>query len=152
MVFLSASYGTGATVIRLKGRQVETLWRSNDILNNHYITSVYKNGILYGLHGRQEYSPSLRAVDWNTGEVLWSEESFGSGSVIVAGDRLLILREDGELIMVSVSPKHYKVISRAQILQGTVRAYAAISNGLYYARDQNTLICMNLRPEILDSQ
>ena len=145
-VFLSASYGTGATVLHLKDRRVETLWASDEALSNHYATSVYRDGVLYGFHGRQEYRPSFRAVDWKTGKVLWSEERFGGGSVVAAGDRLLILRENGELLIAEVSPERFKVVSRAQILQGAVRAYAALANGLYYARNQDTLVCLNLRP------
>ena len=151
-VFLSASYGVGATVVRLRGDLVEPLWSSDEVLTNHYATSVHKDGVLYGFHGRQEYSPSFRAVNWKTGKVLWSKDGFGGGSVIVANNRLLILRENGELVMASASPDSYKVISRAQILQGTVRAYAAIANGLYYARNQDTLICLDLRSQILDTQ
>ena len=144
-VFLSSSYGTGATVVRLEGAEVQTLWASDDVLSNHYATSVYKDGVLYGFHGRQEYSPSFRAVDWRTGKVRWSEDRFGGGSVIVAGDRLLIQRENGELVIASATPERFAVISRAQILQGTVRAYAALANGLYYVRNSDTLVCVKLK-------
>ena len=39
------------------------LWSSDDVLSNHYATSVYLAGVLYGYHGRQG-GPSLRAVDF----------------------------------------------------------------------------------------
>ena len=144
-VFLSSSYGTGATVVRLQSGEVQTLWASDDVLTNHYATSVHKDGVLYGFHGRQEYSPSFRAADWKTGKVHWSEERFGGGSVIVAGDRLLIQRENGELVLASATPERFEVISRAQILQGTVRAYAALADGLYYVRNGDTLVCVKLK-------
>ena len=144
-VFLSASYGTGATVVRLQDGGVQTIWASDDVLTNHYATSVYKDGVLYGFHGRQEYSPSFRAADWKTGKVRWSEERFGGGSVILAGTRLLIQRENGELVMASATPERFAVISRARILQGTVRAYPAIANGLYYVRNSDTLVCVKLK-------
>ena len=145
-VFLSTSYGTGATVVRLAADGVRTLWASDEVLTNHYATSVQKDGVLYGFHGRHEYSPSFRAVEWKTGKVRWSEDRFGGGSVMIAGDCLLIQRENGELVMASATPERFEVISRAQILQGTVRAFAALADGLYYVRNGDTLVCVNLKP------
>ena len=37
------------------------------------------------------------------------------------------------------------VLARAQILPGIVRAYPAIAGGLLYARNDNTLVCLDLR-------
>ena len=141
-IFLSASYGTGATVLNVKGRELETVWSSDDSLTNHYSTSVHHDGYLYGFHGRQEHGPSLRCVALNTGKVQWSEERFGAGSITRAGDRLLVLRENGELVLAKASPVSFQVVSRAQILQGTVRAYPAIADGLFYARNGDTLVCV----------
>ena len=45
----------------------------------------------------------------------------------------------------SMGPARFEVVSRAQILQGTVRAYAALANGLYYVRNRDTLVCVSLK-------
>ena len=74
LIFISAEYGPGAAVLRLDGSTLTELWSSNDALSNHYATSVYSDGVLYGFHGRQEFGPSLRAVDFRSGRVRWSEE------------------------------------------------------------------------------
>ena len=144
-IFLSSSYGTGAILLNVKGGELERVWSSDDSLTNHYSTSVHHDGYLYGFHGRQEYGPSLRSIELNTGKVQWSEESFGAGSITRAGDRLLILRENGELLLAKASPASFQVVSRAQILQGTVRAYPAVANGLLYARSTDTLVCVRLK-------
>ena len=98
-IFVSAEYGPGAGVLRVNDGGLTELWTSDEVLSNHYATSVYRDGILYGFHGRQEYGPSLRAVEYLTAKVRWSEEQFRAGSLVLAGDRLLILREGGELVM-----------------------------------------------------
>ena len=59
LVFLSASYETGATLLRLEADQAKQVWASDDALSNHYATSVYKDGYLYGYHGRQEFGPKF---------------------------------------------------------------------------------------------
>src|SRR5437773_2740504 len=60
LVFVSASYETGAAVLRVAGNELTELWSSDDSLSNHYATSVHHNGYLYGFHGRQEFGPSFR--------------------------------------------------------------------------------------------
>ena len=144
-IFVSAQYGPGAGVLRVNGSQLTDVWTSDDVLSNHYATSVFYNGYLYGFHGRQEFGPSFRAVEFQTGTVKWSQEQFRAGSVILAGDRLLITREGGELILASASPQAFKPIARAQILQGVVRPYPALADGLLYVRNENTLVCLDLR-------
>jgi len=63
----------------------------------------------------------------------------------VAGDRLLIQRVGGEVVLAATSPAAYKVISTATPLSGTVRSYPAIASGRYYVRNEKTLVCLNLR-------
>jgi outer membrane protein assembly factor BamB len=145
LIFLSASYGTGAVLLRVKGAQLEKIWSGEDSLTNHYSTSVYGDGHLYGYHGRQEHGQSFRAIELRTGKLRWSEDRFGAGTVTRAGSRLLLMRENGELVMIRATPERFEVISRAQILPGTVRAYPALANGLFYARSEKTLVCVKLR-------
>jgi len=146
LIFISAQYGPGAGVLRLEGSTLTPLWTSDDALSNHYATSVHRDGVLYGFHGRQEFGQSFRAIDLRTGKVRWSEERFGAGTVILAGDRLVILRENGELVLAAASPDGFKPIARAKILNGTVRAYPALSDGFLFARNvDDTLISVDLR-------
>ena len=96
LIFLSASYGTGAAVLRVRGNELTQLWSSDEAMSNHYATSVYMNGYLYGFHGRQEFNPSFRAVDLRTGAVKWNVDMFraryGDAGCETA---LLIMPENG---------------------------------------------------------
>ena len=145
LIFISAEYGPGAAVFRLDGSALTEVWSSNDVLSNHYATSVYSDGVLYGFHGRQEFGQTLRAVDFRTGRVRWSEEKFGAGTVTLAGDQLIVMREDGELMLAPVTPAGFKPTARARVLSATVRAYPAIDSGFFFVRNDNTLICLDLR-------
>jgi outer membrane protein assembly factor BamB len=145
LIFISAEYGPGAGVFRLDGTMLSPLWTSDEALTNHYATSVYHDGHLYGFHGRQEFGQSLRAIELRTGKVRWTQDRFLAGTVTLAGDRLVILRERGELVIAPASPDAFRPLARAQILSGTVRAYPALSDGFLYARNDNTLICLDLR-------
>jgi outer membrane protein assembly factor BamB len=145
LIFVSAEYGPGAGVFRVDGTSLNPLWTSDEVLTNHYATSVYRDGILYGFHGRQEFGPEFRAVDMRSGKVRWTQPRFLAGSVILAGDRLVILRETGELVLAAASGDAFRPLARAQILPATVRAFPALADGRLYARNENTLISVDLR-------
>ena len=145
LVFVSASYGTGAGVFEADGAGLAPLWSSDDVLSNHYATSVHHDGYLYGFHGRQEYGPSFRAVELRTGAVQWSVDGFRAGTVTLAGDRLVIVRETGELVIAEASPAGFTPLARAPILPPVIRAYPAIAGGLLYVRNGDTLVCLDLR-------
>jgi outer membrane protein assembly factor BamB len=146
LIFVSAEYGPGAGVFRVSGPLLTEVWASDEVLSNHYATSVHHNGFLYGFHGRQEFGPSLRAVELKTGAVKWSQEQFRAGSVMLVNDRLLVLRESGELLIAPATPQGFKPTARAAVLQGSVaRPYPALADGILYARNENTLVAVDLR-------
>ena len=144
-VFLSSSYGTGAVLLDLSGVEARQVWSSDDSLSNHYATSVHKDGYLYGFHGRQEYGQVFRSIELATGKVRWEESGFRAGTVTLVGDRLLIVAESGELVLAAASPDQFKVIARAKILNGVVRAYPALAHGRLYVRNESRLVCVDLR-------
>lgn len=143
-VFLSASYETGAVVLQVKETGPEKVWSNDESLSCHYATPVHHDGFLYGYHGRQEQGPSLRCVELSSGKVRWSADDFGAGSVLLAGDKLLLLTEKGQLILAPATPDGFKPTARAQILGFDTRAYPALAGGRLYARGKDRVVCVNL--------
>jgi outer membrane protein assembly factor BamB len=144
-VFLSASYGVGGVLLQLGTGAPTKRWSAEDALANHYATSVHHDGFLYGFDGRQEQGCDLRCVDAKTGKVQWSESGLGAGTVTLAGDRLLVLTEKGELLRIAASPARYQVLDRAQVLPFGVRAHPALAGGRFYARSKDRLFCLDLQ-------
>jgi len=145
LIFLSASYDTGAIVLALKeNNKLQEIWSSDEALSNHYATSVHRAGFLYGFHGRQEEGPSLRCIELKTGRVRWSREQGPAGTVTLADDMLLVLFEDGRLMLAEAASERFRMIAEAQILPFGARAYPAVANGYLYARSKDKLVCVNL--------
>ena len=63
-IFLSASYGTGAVLLQVANNAVKPIWSNDESMSNHYSTSVYQDGYLYGFDGRQEFGQTLAASSW----------------------------------------------------------------------------------------
>jgi outer membrane protein assembly factor BamB len=145
LVFVSSSYQTGATVIRLRDDSYESVWKGDGILSNHYATSVAIDGHLYGLDGRQEAGCNLRCVALESGVVRWSVDRFGAGTLIAAGKRILVLGDDGRLTIADAAPAAFARRGSAALFDGEVRAYPALAQGILYARDQRVLRAWDLR-------
>lgn len=145
VLFLSASYGTGAIALEVKGTSYKKLWSNDDTLSSHYATAVALGGVLYGFHGRQEEGQQLRAVDLRTGKVLWSVDGMRAGTVTLAGDTLLVLKENGELVTAKADPKQFRALGKFPLLSGVVRAYPALADGRIFLRNEDTIACYRLQ-------
>lgn len=144
-VFISTSYGQGGALLRLTDGKLKKVWTNDTSMSNHYATCVYRDGMLFGFHGRQEQGPSLRCVDWKTGKVHWDKEDLGAGTVIVVNDKLVVLTENGLLRVIKASKAGYEKMGEVQMLGFKTRAYPAYSEGFLFARDTRQLVCYDLR-------
>ena len=66
-------------------------------------------------------------------------EDFGAGTVTLLGDRLLVVRENGEAIVAPATADGFRPESKAQLLPAVVRSYPAIADGRLFLRNEKTL-------------
>lgn len=144
-VLVTASYNTGAMLLKVNKGGAKEVWSSDRVLSAHFSTPVVAGKYLYGFDGRQEGGASLRCVDWKAGKVMWTEGGFGCGAIIAAGEKLFVFSEDGELALVAASGDRYAEKARAKVLDGPVRAHPALADGRLYARDGKKLVCWKVK-------
>ncbi len=130
---------------RIKKDGAEEIWKGDDILSNHYETSIAHRGFLYGFDGRQEQGAQLRCVELDTGKVRWTKKDFGCGSMLLAGGNLIVLTEAGDLVLVEATPRAYREKARFAALTGPCRAPLALASGQLYVRDDKRLLCFDVR-------
>jgi outer membrane protein assembly factor BamB len=145
-VFVSASYGTGAILADVKKDKLDEVWSNDESLSCHFNTPVYRDGFLYGFDGREDVGGAvLRCVEMKTGKVKWEKKGFGSGATLLADGNVILLSEDGDLLLLGATPDKYDEKAKATVLTGPVRANMALANGRLYARDGKKLVCWNLK-------
>lgn len=144
-LFLTASYGVGAVLARFDRDQAETIWANNETMSSQYSTCVRHDGLLYGIDGRQDVGVArLRCFDPQTGKVHWTKDRFGVASLILADGKLIIVKDEGVLVLVSATPTGYRELGQARLSTTTTRALPALSEGLLFVRDTETLKCIDL--------
>ncbi|MDA0285678.1 MAG: PQQ-like beta-propeller repeat protein [Planctomycetota bacterium] len=147
-VFITGSYQFGAVLARAGRSGSLEVWSSDEILSSQYTTSIAHDKTLFGIHGRQDSAPAeLRCINPLTRQIIWSEGGFGYATLILADNKLLIMKTDGELVLAAADTQKYRELARATLFDGrvTTRALPALSNGLLYVRDGKTLKCFDLR-------
>ena len=167
-IFLSAAYDVGALLLKVKadGRHADTVWQDELSMQNHWTTSIYHHGYLYGFSGRHEAGSTFRCIEFQTGKLKWetvdvnandtpdpkdgrgtSEPKFyGRGSAVLADGKLIVLGERGNLALVELNPEKFVEISRATLPRMKYPSWAApvLSRQRLYLRDEDDLICLDL--------
>ena len=82
-------------------------------------------------------------MEWKTGKVAWSKDGFGAGTVTLDGHRLLIVRENGEIVGAAATPKQFQPTVLGKPLPAVVRAYPAVTPDVIVLRNENKLACVN---------
>ena len=148
LAYLSSSYSTGSLLLKLRKNGADKVWDDEKVMSNHFNTSVYDDGHLYGFDGRVDsrIAPTFRCVELKSRQVKWEKEDFGNGSLILADGRLILLTEKGDLCLVQASPAEYQETARFRLMDnGPCRAHIALANGRLYARDTKKVVCVNLQ-------
>jgi hypothetical protein len=136
-LFVSSSYNVGARLASLS-KPTTAIWANDESMSSQYTTSVFRDGFLYGIHGREDFQDGeLRCVEATTGKVRWKVPGFGTGHLILVGDQLLILTVKGELVLVAAQPEKHKELARSRVSPETTRSLPAYSRGRFIFRDND---------------
>jgi outer membrane protein assembly factor BamB len=153
MVFCSAGYSVGAGAVKIS-REGNTFkateaWRKPNQLINHWSTSVYHEGHLYGLFGFKQWERvPLKCIDIKTGEEKWSKDGFGQGGTILVDNSLVTLAENGELVVVEASPRSYNETARTKAVSGKCWNNVAMADGRIYARSTKEGVCLDVSRQV----
>jgi len=151
MVYCSAGYGVGAAVYQISkvGDQwnSEEVWfsRGNKPVVNHWSTPVQRGGFLFGMFSFKEYGDGpVKCVDMGTGEVMWEQEGFGPGNIILSDKTLIALGDAGQLVLIDASVREYRELARANVIDGKCWSTPVLSNGRIYLRSTKEGVCIDV--------
>lgn len=122
--------------------QAKQIW-SNKGLKINLATPVVVSDFLFSQGPDKTYV----CADARTGVTKWSQAGFGkeNSSTIVVGEKLLVLTDAGELVVIAADPSKCLELSRQQVC-GKNWNYPALANGRLYVRDARELICYPITP------
>ncbi len=143
-IFISSGYGKGCALLKVSGNDVTKVWQNKN-MKNQINCSVLWEGHIYGFDGQVGGKGKLTCLDLATGEKKWSQGGMGTGSLMLAEGKLIILGEKGRLVIAEASPEEYKELASAKILTGKCWTTPVLANGRIYARNAaGQLVCVDV--------
>lgn len=142
-IFISCGYGVGGAMYDISGDQPKELWRNRDATTK-ISSCIHHEGHIYAINevGR------LLCIDDKTGDAVWSQRGFGSGTLSFADGKLIIMSDRGELVIAEANAKEFKAISRAQVIEtrATCWVQPVLAHGRIYCKsNRGELVCVDVR-------
>jgi len=148
-VFVACGYGVGCRSYRLskdgdafKSEQAY----DNKVMVNHHGGVVKFGEHLYGYSDGKGWT----CQDFKTGEAVWQEKGkLGKGAILCADGMLLCRGEDkGTMVLIEASPKGWTEKGRFEQPDRSDKKawpHPIIANGRLYLRDQDVLLCYDVK-------
>jgi len=153
-VFISAAYGSGCALLRLKPDadrlRLEPVYsKRNKPLRTHHGTAVAVGRHLYGFDGDNDAARLLcfSLIDGVAVEG-WEAPRVRNGKVIAVGGYLVILTQAGELILVQATPEEYRPVATVPLGFAGQQNWAlpVVVDGRLYVRGPDRIECLNVAP------
>lgn len=154
-ILMASSITFGSLAVKLEKKDGRTsgtfLWKNPELTcyfatpvavgpDHFYVVTGTKPPALAGSKA------TLHCVEASTGKVLWKRPGVGTyhATLLRLGDgKLLLLEENGSLVLIQPDPKEYRELARAKVC-GQTWVHPAIADGRIYVRDNKDLICLEL--------
>jgi outer membrane protein assembly factor BamB len=146
LLFVSSAYNGGSRVLKLTRANgavaVEDVW-ANKRVRIHFGNAVRIGPRIYASNGDFGSAP-FAAIDVATGEMAWRDRSVTRSTLIAAGDRLVILDEDGNLAVATPGDGGLTVHAKAQILGERAWTAPTLSGTALFVRDRHRIVALDL--------
>ncbi len=147
-VLVSKGYGIGAKLVQVDGADTmkfgaEQIWAKN-VLKTKLANLVVRNGYAYGLD-----HTLMSCVDVETGKRKWKKRrsgGLGHGQVLLVGDKIFVLSETGEGVLLECNPDKYVELASMQLLteDGVTWNNPVIAGPLLLVRNNLEAACYRL--------
>ena len=143
-VLLGTAMGTGTRRIELQlaGGKIATTesWTSTR-MNPAYNDFVAHQGYLYGFDNN-----IFACLDLSTGERKWKKGRYGNGQVLLLpdADQLLVISEDGELVLLRATSDKLTEVARHRVLDGRTWNHPVLVGNRLYVRNGEQAACFEM--------
>jgi hypothetical protein len=111
----------------------------------HFSNAMLVGDLVIGSSG--DFGPAfLTALDIATGEEVWRERRFARAHMLWADGRLVIVDEDGDLALASVTTAGLEVHAQAPVLTDNAWTAPTLVGSVLYLRDRHNIVALDLGP------
>ena len=141
---LLVSSSIGTSLLDLSSGEPIEQWKQRN-LRWYFNPGVVIGKHIYSIHGTTHRPTELLCTELKTGKTVWSEEGYGSGGLMAAGNDVIVF-DKGTLTIFEASPEAFKLRLRQTVMKGKCWTSPVLSNQRIYCRNATgTLACLSLR-------
>ena len=141
-VFISSGYGTGAALLQVTNAggkwSAARVWKSPR-LKAKFTNVIHRDGFIYGLD-----DGIMACLDAATGEQKWKEGRYGHGQEIMVSRWLLVMAENGEVLLLEPTPQALHEVTRFPALAGKTWNPPALAGEYLVVRNEHEAACYRL--------
>ncbi len=144
-IFVSKGYGIGSELIQISRADdrwdVETVWKKN-VMKTKMCNVVVHEGYIYGID-----DVHLACVELESGKKQWKKRrrpTFGHGQIMLVGEQLLVISEEGEVILAAANPDEYSELGSFQAIDGITWNNLALAGPNLLVRNAEWAACFEL--------
>ena len=153
-LFLTAGYGAGSCMLRVDnqgGWKVEMIHQwDKSVFSCEQQTPILWKGHLFSVLPKDAGANRAQFLCMDLeGNTVWQsgkEDRYGLGPFLLAGDRFLVLNDNGMLSMIKATLTGFELLAQHQVLDGhDAWGPMAFVDGKLLLRDSTQLACLDLR-------
>lgn len=147
ILFISSAYNTGSRALKLSQADGKTtvneLWHHSK-MQIHFGSAIRIGDYIYASTGGN--GPSFfAAVNVKTGKMAFRKRGlFGKAQLLLAGDKIIVLDEDGQLLLASATPEDVTIHAKASVLERIAWTVPTLVGQKLYLRDCKTIKALTL--------
>ncbi len=145
LVLIGSGYGKGSVLLDFQRHadsenHIVERWQSPQFklkFNSAVRCGEYLFGLDEGL---------LTCLSLRDGQRRWKQGRYGYGQMLMVEDKLLILSEEGDVVLVPASPEPPRQLARFHAIDGKTWNHPVLSRGRLLVRNGEESACYDLRP------
>lgn len=141
-VFLSKGYALGSALVDV--RQQEGRWTAEEIWQKRVMKTKFTNAIVHEGHVYGLDDSILSCVELETGKRLWKRGRYGHGQILLAGSKLIVQTESGDVALVEPTPEEFDELARFSPIEGRTWNNLCLYGKTLLVRNSQQAACYRL--------
>lgn len=142
-VLISSGYGVGSHLVQVH-KDANGEWSTEKIWESKRLKSKFANVIIHDGHIYGLDDGVLACLDLETGARQWKRGRYGHGQLILAGNLLVVMAENGDVVLLEPTPEAHRELSRFRVLNGKSWNPHAIAGEYLLVRNDKEAACYRL--------
>ena len=141
-VLLSKAYAHGSALLDVRREGDD--WAVKKVWYKRVMKTKFTNAIIYEDHIYGLDDGILGCVELETGKRRWKRGRYGHGQVLLAGDKLLVQAENGDVALVQPTPDDFIETARMSAIEGRTWNYPCLYGKILLVRNSQQAACFRL--------